>query len=121
MIVQILVPERHPIHPLFDERLHRVLDQLRIPVIDETPRQALQNMRPRLHLPQQHTTPIGADPPPIKPPYHPPSSKTVKFHLPSITLCFHKAVLVIVHNMLIAHILCHEIRPFSWLSVRNPG
>ena len=78
-------------------------------------------MRPRLHLAQQQATPIGADPPPIRPPYHPPSSKTVKFHPLCITLCFHKAVLVIAHNMLIAHILCHEIRPFSWLSVAIRG
>ena len=121
VIVEILVPERYPIHPLFDERLHRVFDQPRIPVIDETPGQTLQNVGSLFHLAQQKATSIGADPPPIKPPYHPPSSKTVKFHLPPVTLCFHKAVLVIAHNMLIPHILCHGVRPFSWLSVRNSG
>ena len=37
MVVEVFVAERYPVQPLFDARSHRVLDQLRIPTIDEAP------------------------------------------------------------------------------------
>jgi CheB methylesterase len=70
-------------------------------MIDEAPRQALQNVGPLFHFAQKNTTPIRADPPPIEPPHHPPPSKTVKVYPLCATLCLHKAVLVYPHNMLI--------------------
>ncbi len=121
MIVEVFVPERYPVHPLLDERSHRVLDQLRIPMIDEAPRQAIQNVGPLFHFAQKNTAPIRTDPPPIEPPHHPPPSKTVKVYPLCATLCVHKAVLVCLHNLLIQNILCHEVRPSSIPPVRNPG
>jgi hypothetical protein len=92
------------------EEYVRRLDQLRITMIDEAPRQALQNVGPLFHFAQKNTTPIRTDPPPIEPPYHPPPSKTVKVYPLCATLCVHKAVLVYRHNLLIQNILCHEVR-----------
>jgi hypothetical protein len=45
----------------------------------------------------------------------------VKFQLTCSTLCLHKAVVSFGSNRLIAQSLCHGTRPYSILSVRNPG
>jgi hypothetical protein len=53
VIVQILIPQRQPVHALGHQLLHPVLNALRLPMIAETARKLLDDSRPLLHLAQQ--------------------------------------------------------------------
>ena len=53
MVVQILVAQRQRHHTLRHQLLDRVLHQLRVPMVPETPRRPLAHAQPRLHPMQQ--------------------------------------------------------------------
>ena len=54
MIIQILIPQTQPHHPLLDQRLHRMFDPLRITMVIETLAHPAQYPGALLHFPQQH-------------------------------------------------------------------
>ncbi len=58
MIVQILVAQCQPDHPLADQTFHGVLDQLRVPKITKTGRELTQQPSPPLDLSQQQPSAI---------------------------------------------------------------
>ena len=60
-IVQILVPQRQRIDPLRHQLQHRVLDQIRVPLILETLRKLSNDSKARFHFPQQQPTRIRGD------------------------------------------------------------
>lgn len=66
MIVQVFVAQRYSVDPLFDQRLHGMLDQVGVTVVSETIRQALEDAGTQLHFPQQQAATVGTDETAIK-------------------------------------------------------
>jgi hypothetical protein len=91
MVVEVLVPQRERKHPLRHQRVHRMLDQGRLPVVREARGKPPHDPSLRLHLPQQHPTPIRAQPTAVKPRLDPSPVHPWKHVLLAATLCPHKA------------------------------
>ena len=70
VIVEILVPQRHPKHPLPDQRPHRVFDQLRVALIDEAPSQPIDQPDRLIRAPQQQRSGVRAHRPSVEPRHH---------------------------------------------------
>ena len=98
MVVPILVAQRQRIDPLRHQRLHRVLDAARVPVVGETGGKLPDQPSPGFHLPQQHRPTIRAQPPPVKARLHLPSTPPWKDVLRPVTLGRHKAASFWVHK-----------------------
>ena len=121
VVIEVFITQGQPHHSLLDQRLHRMLDLIRVPMIHETLGEALQHMCPLFDLSKQQSATVGADLPPVELSHHYTTPKLVKFQLPCRTRCFHKAALSFGSKRLISQRLCHEMRPYSIQSVRNPG
>jgi hypothetical protein len=61
VIVQIFVSQGQTIDSLGHQLLHRVLDQIRIPIIGETSSKLVEDPDALLDLPKEQTTAITAD------------------------------------------------------------
>jgi len=74
MVVEVFMAQRKRQYPLRYQRLYRVLNQLRIPVVDKLLRQSLEDTRLALYLPQQQSAAVGTDLPTVETThYFPPS------------------------------------------------
>ena len=93
MIIQILVAEREPIHPLRDQGRHRMLDPGRRAIIGEARGKPRHNPRRALHLAQQHGAPIRRQRAPIKTSHHVVPLRRVKMQGVGHTLCRHNGCL----------------------------
>ena len=100
VIVQILIAQRQADNPLRDQFAHRVLDSLRLPVIDEASRQPVDESQPPIHLPQQQTTRVAGHLSPVKPRHHlaPVQRRELKSRLG--TLCHSRSRSLSDRNML---------------------
>ncbi len=121
VIVQILIPQRHTIHPLRDQAAHIMFDQFRISIIDKTPRQPIHQSQPNINLSQQHSAAVRADPAPITSAHHLASSQGVKLKLFGDTLCRHRPLISVASKVLFALTLSTRSRPISIPAVRFPG
>jgi hypothetical protein len=61
VIIQIFVSQSQTIDSLGHQLLHRVLDQIRIPIISETSGKLVEDPDALLDLPKEQTTAITAD------------------------------------------------------------
>ena len=98
MIIEVFIAQRQPHHALLDQRLQRVFDLIRVPIIHKTTSQTLQNMRALLDLAQQQPTTVGTDLATVKFAHQHAPAQAVKFQLSSSTLCLHKAVVSFGYN-----------------------
>jgi hypothetical protein len=73
VIVQVLIPQRQAEHPLPDQRPDRVFDQVRVTMIGEAFRQAINQTDRLIRSPQQQPPGIRAHRPAIKGRHHPAS------------------------------------------------
>jgi len=121
VVIEILVAERQPEHPLSNQLPHTVLDDVGVAVVDKLQGQALDNTRPRLDFPQQQSAAVRTDVAPIELAHHRAAAQGVKFQRLGVTLCHRKAALLFAHKMLIAQPLCQRGRPFFNPAVRYSG
>ena len=77
VVVQILVAERHAVHPLRDQLAHRVLDVLRPPMVREACREPLHDPRAPFHLPQQQPAPVTGERAPVELRLPPPAARAL--------------------------------------------
>gem|GEM_PF-4227907 len=70
-VVQVFVTQRHPANPLFDQRFHRVFNQLRMTVVREAARHPRKDAGALFPFPQQQSTAIGTDETTVKLGLHP--------------------------------------------------
>lgn len=80
VIVEVLVAQRQAEDSLLDQLLGRVLDQLRIAMVDEALREARQQPRRLLELTQQDRSGVRADRPAVETGHHqtPPEAQKLK-------------------------------------------
>ena len=71
MVVEVFIPQRDPKHALPDERPDRMLDQLRIALVDKAARQSIDPSNRFIRAPQQQCSGIRADRPAVKGRHHP--------------------------------------------------
>jgi len=94
-------------------------DKLRVAMIGELPSQASEDARLGLDLEKRAA--VGADRSTVEATHHHAFAKAVQLQLLCATLCRRRAVLLVVHNGLIAQPLCPKRRPFFNPLVRFPG
>jgi len=70
VVIEVLVPQRHPEHALPDQRPHRMLNQVRIARIDKTPCQPIDQTDRFIGLPEQQRSGIRADRAAVKSRHH---------------------------------------------------
>jgi hypothetical protein len=70
VIVEILVPQGDPEHPLADECPYRVLDPLRLTLVDKAARQSIDQSDRFVGALQQQCSGIGADRAAVKRRHH---------------------------------------------------
>src|SRR6266850_217370 len=121
MIIEILIAERDPTNTLADHGDHRVFDPIRLAIVPKTSGQPLTNPRAPVYLAQQYCAAVRTDDSSVKSSDHCAPPQLLKFHLFCYTLCFHKAALLPWRNCLVTQLLCHKLRPYSFLFVRNSG
>ena len=102
MVVEVLVAQAQPQHPLFDQRLHRVFDSIRVSIVGEAFAQTTQNPGPLLHFAQEHATGVGGDLAAVEPAHDVPSVQALKSELCSGTLCGHKVASLLLCKLLIS-------------------
>ena len=121
MVIEIFIAQTQPHHPLLDQRLHRMLNALRVATIFETLTHPSQHTGAFLDFAQQHRARIRGDLAAVEPAHHLTRIQVVKYQLRFVTLCRHEAALLLCGNWLIAQHLSHTARPLSTPLVRNPG
>jgi len=100
VVVQILVAQRDPEHPLRHQIGGRVLHPRCIPVVHEAVREAAQPARALLHLAQQQHPTVRAHMLRFEPAHHRPASQTGKLNLRRATLCLHRSALLFARLLL---------------------
>ena len=118
MIIEVLIAERDPSNTLADHGDHRVFDPIRLAIVPKTSGQPLTNPRAPVYLWQQYCPAVRTDDSSVKSSDHCAPPQLLKFHLFCYTLCFHKAALLPWRNCLVTQLLCHKVRPYSFLFVR---
>jgi hypothetical protein len=86
MIVEVLIAQGLCERPLPNQVFDRVLDGLRIAMIEKLLGKALDDVRPGLDLGQQQSAAVGADHAPIEFSDHRTPTQGVKFKLLRVTL-----------------------------------
>ena len=86
MVIEILVTQCDPEHPLRDQLAHRVLNQIRFAMIDETLREPSKDSGSALQLAQQQAPTVGTEPTPSEICHHLTAPKLPERHRISITL-----------------------------------
>ena len=89
VVVQVLVAQRQTVHPLRDQRSNVVLHAVRVAVVREALRQAVQKPQANVGLAQQQSAAVRGDPAAVEPSDHLASAEGVKSQLPECTLCRH--------------------------------
>jgi hypothetical protein len=95
VVVEILVSQSQGEHPLAEKLFQTVLHISRIAVVGETSGELLQNGPPAIDLTQQEDASIRRQSPPIKRGHQCPAPDPLKLKLPRITVCRHRAVLLL--------------------------
>jgi hypothetical protein len=90
VIVQVLIPQRHPEHTLPHQRSDRVLHQPCLALIPEALTQSVDQPYGLIHPAQQQCPGIRAHRPAIKRHHHPATFHAGKLKLFSATLCRHR-------------------------------
>ena len=121
VVVEILVTQTQPVHPLFDQRFDTMLDAIRIPMVGEALAQPTQNPGPLLHFAQEDAPGVGSDLAAVEPAHDVSSVQALKHELCSGTLCGHKVVLLWFRKWLLSQHLYHRTRPLSIFLMRFPG
>jgi hypothetical protein len=121
MIVEILVSQRQPIHPLPHQLFDRVLDYLCFPVIHKTLRKLPNDVSLRFQFPQQQRSPIGCDRAPVESRHHCSIRQPLKLIGLLITLCSHQAAAPFASKLIFPNCLDAWMQPDSFPLVRNPG
>jgi hypothetical protein len=70
VVIQVFISQRHPEHALPDQCPDRVFDQVRIALIDETPRQPIDQSDRLIRPPEQQRPGIRADRPSVERRHH---------------------------------------------------
>src|SRR5206468_3708129 len=100
--------------------VHRVLDGLRVAMVDKASRELPHDLRPSLHPPQQHPTSVRRDRSPIEPGHHLTSTLGVKPEGFLDTLCRHRAVLLFRQQSCSPSALClKENSPFKFYGAKS--
>ncbi len=128
VVVQVFVAQRQTDHALRDHLPQRVLNQRRIPPVDEALGEAAQQIDAAVHLAQQQHAAVAGQPVGGKLGYHLARKMGCKLEAFLSTLCHQKGRPVSrIHSVLITQ-LCRKRRPFSISNctrestlVRNPG
>jgi hypothetical protein len=92
-----------------------VFDQIRIPIIGEASGKLAQNPNPFLDLPQQQSTAVAGDRSAVKLRPDLASFLGMKSEDKLVTLCGHKAVLLLGKISFWTKELCHEVTAFFYL------
>ena len=70
MVVEVLIPQRHPKHALPDECPHRMFDQVRITLIDKPAREPIDQSDRLIRAPQEQRPGIRAHRPTVERRHH---------------------------------------------------
>ncbi len=95
MIVQIFVSQGQTIDSLGHQLLHRVFNQVRIPIIREAGGKLTEDLDPLLNLPEQQPTTVAGDRSAVELRPDLASLLRMKSEDKLATLCAHKAVLLL--------------------------
>ena len=87
VVVQILVAQRQPVHPLRHQLPRRVLHLPAVAMILEAARDPGHQPQPPVHLAQQHAAAVRGEPAAVEAGDNPAASEAVKFKLRGSTLC----------------------------------
>jgi hypothetical protein len=90
VIVQILVAQADPDGPLRDQLFDRVLDEPRIPTVDEAAGKLLEEVSRSIDFPQKQCPGIGGDGASIEAAYNFSAPEPLKTKLFRTTICFHR-------------------------------
>ena len=121
VVVQILVSQAQSVHPLGNEVEHRVLDQVRITVIDEAGGEVLEDAGAQIHLTQKQASRIGSDVTAIEVSGDFPANDLGERKGRSATLCLHGAVDLRGYKLLREQPLIAEAAASLYLVMRDPG
>ena len=91
VVIDVLVAERYPIHPLRNQIENAVLDELGGPVVDKTIRKLPEDPRTLLDLSKQKTTGVGGDPTSSEISHYLAIAKALKLKLLGNTLCMQES------------------------------
>ncbi len=114
VIVQVFVSQGQPIDSLGHQLLHRMFDQIGIPIIGEAGGKLAQDPNALLDLPQEQTTTITGDRSAVKLRPDLASLLGMKSKANLGTLCSHKAVAPSWQNFFLTKELCHEATAFFY-------
>ena len=89
VVVQILVPQRQPVHPLRHQLLHAVFDPPALAPVCETRRDPARQIQPKVRLPQQKGSAVARQMPGVESRHHLATSEWMKWKLCRGTLCRH--------------------------------
>ena len=78
MIVQILVPQRQPVHPLRHQLLHAVFDPPALAPVRKTRRDPARQIQPKVRLPQQKRSTVARQMPGVESRHHLAAPKGMK-------------------------------------------
>jgi hypothetical protein len=87
VVVEVLVTQGQREHPLAQQRLHRVLDALRIPPVHEASRQTAGQTHRAIQIAQQQHSAVAAEHPTVERRDHLARTQSLKSELRLQTLC----------------------------------
>jgi hypothetical protein len=115
VIVQIFVSQSQTVDSLGHHLCHLVFDPIGIPIISEAPGKLAENPNPFLDLPQEQTTAVAGDRSAVELRADLASLLGMKSEDKLVTLCGHKAVLLLGRISFSTKELCHEATAFFYL------
>ncbi len=113
VVVEVLVAQGDPVHPLRDQLRDRMLDLPGMAMIGEATRDPLHQPQPTVHLAQQDAAPVRGESAPIETTDDLTATEGVKFKLSRRTLCAHGVSLSSKFKSLIQLVLSDNSRSHS--------
>jgi hypothetical protein len=90
VIVEVLIAQRNPDHPLPHQGRHAVLDQVLVTLVDKALGKAINHSDLAVRRPQQQRASVRRDRPAIKTSHNFPPPNGCKFEQFRVTLCLHR-------------------------------
>ena len=115
VIVQIFISQGQPIDSLGHQLLHRMFDQIGVPIIREAGGKLVEDPDALLDLPQEQPTAVTGDRSAVELRTDLASLLGMKSEDKLVTLCGHKAVLLLGRISFQTKELCHEVTAFFYL------
>ncbi len=121
MVVQILVAQRQPEHPLAHQRLQAMLDEARVAPVGEAAGKPPDQAQPLVQLPQQQCSGVGCDRPAVEACQNLLAFYRFKLEQPRATVCGHRGFPLDRDKLLLHNNFLRIRAPMHPSGLRNPG